>query len=165
MAAAGSRQPHCMEDITECPICAETFTNPRVLPCIHTFCLECLQTYGKNKLPGDEVSCPMCRTNFVVPQKGLDGLPNNYFVNKLLLINKMSVSGKESKIQHCNPCLEENEEAEATSFCLECNEHLCETCCKSHKRLKILKNHKVVGINDKPSSRNSEIIGQLTWCD
>ena len=152
MAAASRQSTLCMEDITECPICAETLTDAKVLPCIHTFCLKCLQTYGKDKKPGDEVSCPLCRTNFLVPQKGFDGLPNNYFINQLLLINQLSIKKGSPQVQHCNPCLEANGEIEAVSYCLNCNEHFCDSCSKSHKNYKISKSHQVVSIRDKPSS-------------
>jgi len=29
----------------ECPICLERFTDPKVLPCQHTFCRNCLQEF------------------------------------------------------------------------------------------------------------------------
>ena len=34
--------------ITECPICHEDFKKPKLLPCSHCYCLECLeQLIGK----------------------------------------------------------------------------------------------------------------------
>ena len=152
MAAEASGRPQCMEDITECPICVETLTDAKVLPCIHTFCLKCLQTYGKDKKPGDEVSCPLCRTNFLVPQKGFDGLPNNYFVDQVLLINQLSIKETSHKVQFCDQCLGTDGEIEATSFCLEYSEHLYAACGKRHKKSKLSNSHQVVNIRDKPSS-------------
>jgi len=56
-----------LDDMTECSICTEVFTDPRVLPCIHTFCLKCLLNYGKDRQPGDHMPCPLCRKEFTIP--------------------------------------------------------------------------------------------------
>jgi len=32
-----------VDNESECAICKEVFTDPRVLPCVHTFCLKCIQ--------------------------------------------------------------------------------------------------------------------------
>ena len=61
-------------DLTTCPICLEQFDNPKALPCLHTFCLKCLQDYFKDQRSGDEVQCPMCRKEFQIPASGLDVL-------------------------------------------------------------------------------------------
>ena len=50
-----------LDDITECPICTEVYTDPRVLPCVHTYCLKCIEKYSEDKQPGDELACPLCR--------------------------------------------------------------------------------------------------------
>ena len=62
--------------ITECSICLETLTQPKLLPCSHTFCLTCLQTYSLSKTPKDTLLCPMCQGLFKVPTEGLDKLPS-----------------------------------------------------------------------------------------
>ena len=36
-------------DVTECPICTEVIKDSKVLPCIHTFYLKCLEQYWKDK--------------------------------------------------------------------------------------------------------------------
>ena len=41
-----------------CPICQLHLRNPRVLPCLHSFCLLCLQTHvGQSR----HFPCPVCR--------------------------------------------------------------------------------------------------------
>jgi hypothetical protein len=153
-----------IDDIVECPICAETFTDPRVLPCIHTFCLKCLQKYGKDNKPGDEVSCPLCRARFIVPLKGFDGLPSNYVVNKLLLRSKQLSGETTSQVHFCNVCFEANEEVKAVKFCIECNEHLCEECHKFHDELEIKKNHQVCSIKEKPLFGRIDVSGRFILC-
>jgi len=75
-------------DITSCSICLETFKEPKVLPCIHTFCLQCLDTYYEDKDPNEETTCPLCRKLFLIPLGGVQNLPNNFFIHQLLKVNK-----------------------------------------------------------------------------
>jgi len=82
-------------DMTECPICTEVFTDPRVLPCIHTFCLQCLLNYGKDKRPGHRMPCPLCRKEFTVPDDGLPGTQKNFLMEKLLHVRELSAEQKE----------------------------------------------------------------------
>src|SRR5688572_26413714 len=79
-AMAKSRESSVQDkiaEVTECSICVQIFTNPKILPCVHTFCLHCLETYGKDKKPGDQMVCPICRNEFLIPDGGLCKLPNN----------------------------------------------------------------------------------------
>jgi len=87
-----------IDDMTECPICTEVFTDPRVLPCIHTFCLKCLENYGKNRPPGDNMPCPLCRKEFTIPYDGLSGIQKNFLMGKLLYAKKLSVGEKADHI-------------------------------------------------------------------
>ena len=77
-------------DILECSICMEPFKNPKGLPCIHTFCLECLEKYGEDERPGDEMPCPICRRIFQIPPGGFNELPNNIFIEQIVESTKLS---------------------------------------------------------------------------
>src|SRR6218665_1657632 len=74
-----------LREITECPICLNVFTDPRVLPCIHTFCLECLKRISETaqKGPEDKLPCPLCRKEFIIPADGINGVPKNFFLENL----------------------------------------------------------------------------------
>ena len=102
--AAARRWSKEISDITECPICVETLTVPKGLPCYHTFCLKCLLKYGEheeNDMPGDQVACPLCRANFVIPPGGFADLPNNFFVSKLLLSNQLTDESQTIEKKKC----------------------------------------------------------------
>lgn len=73
------------EDLT-CSVCYSLFSDPRVLPCSHTFCLNCLDNLLKVsnnsnnsiwrplRLP---LKCPNCRSVVELPLAGLEALPSN----------------------------------------------------------------------------------------
>ena len=86
-----------LADMTECPICTEVFTDPRVLPCIHTFCLKCLLDCGKGRRPGNSILCPLCRTEFTIPRDGLAATQKDFKTEKLLHVRKLSARQKEQE--------------------------------------------------------------------
>lgn len=45
----------------------------------------------------------------------------------------------------CSPCSREGRKVEATKFCEECNEHLCEKCVHDHKKFVVTQTHRIVG--------------------
>jgi len=94
-------------DLTTCPICLNLFDVPKSLPCLHAFCLKCLQDCFKDKHPGDEVLCPTCRKEFKIPQDGLDGLQHHFIVQQLVDVQK--ASGEELDKTPCEMCSEESE--------------------------------------------------------
>ena len=87
-------------EVTECPICTEVIKDSKVLPCIHTFCLKCLEQYWKDEQPGNRVPCPLCRMEFEIPAGGLSRLPKNFFVEKLLDVQH--VQSKKSLSKSCD---------------------------------------------------------------
>ncbi|XP_062395624.1 E3 ubiquitin-protein ligase RNF183 [Sardina pilchardus] len=67
---------------TECPICFCSYDNvfktPKLLPCGHTFCLECLARINVNSPELKELSCPVCREVTQLPHgRDLPQLVNN----------------------------------------------------------------------------------------
>ena len=67
-----------LDEQLTCPICLDRYRSPKALPCLHTFCKECVkQIFDHVK---QEVKCPECRKMHSVPSSGIEGFPNNYSV-------------------------------------------------------------------------------------
>src|SRR6218665_2997887 len=141
-----------LQKLTECCICFHTFTDPRTLPCIHTFCLECLKQTAEalRKKPEESMPCPLCRKPFVIPTDGMSTLQKNFFMENLLDVAIMLQLDNQT-VTVCDMCKaihEGNEEKtkEASMRCLECRDNFCEMCAKMHKLSKLSKTHNVVKI-------------------
>ncbi|XP_070560147.1 tripartite motif-containing protein 2-like [Ptychodera flava] len=59
MASSGSQLPEQIdENFLLCGICCERYKNPKILPCLHSFCEPCL---GKLADEMGAITCPVCR--------------------------------------------------------------------------------------------------------
>lgn len=148
-----------IKDITECCICFDTFVSPRMLPCIHTFCHNCLEKTSEqfNWRIREKVPCPLCKQEFNLPEDGVSGIPKNFFMENLIQMAKMlKLPGKN---ELCDQCQENNASSLAEVYCIECDEKLCQNCAKYHKRQKQLRNHQVVKLGSEAmiSSRKSDV--------
>lgn len=123
--AALARQ---VSHITKCPICMEDFNNPRSLPCLHSLCLRCIHGLCRANQPGTSANCPMCRKKFTIPPDGPGGFPVNFFLQELIETKRAS--------DICEVCSTDQNLVQATSFCNNCSQKLCERCSWPHKKMK-----------------------------
>jgi len=146
-----------LDELAECPICTDVYTDPRVLPCVHTFCLKCIRKYIEEKeSKKEELVCPMCRTKFTLPGNGVGELPKNFFVNNFLQMKELSLS-VETKESPCEACAGgDGDESEvqnvASVYCVECQMKLCHICERSHKAVKLTRSHKLLKTGDQIST-------------
>ena len=119
-----------VNEIVTCPICLEELKDPRSLPCLHSFCFKCLQVHYKDKYPGDDVSCPVCRKVFQIPQGGLNSLPLNFFFQNL--IEAKDLKSKETRI-----LCDEHRDKRLEFHCNDCRKNICMMCFEvSHQQHK-----------------------------
>src|SRR6218665_291927 len=157
MADLGGKAAKQLGEITECPICMSAFSDPRMLPCIHSFCFECLKRTAEaaEKKPGDRMPCPLCRKDFFIPADGVNGLQKNFFMENLLEFK--TTLQIESAIIICDMCNVRNEGKtgdipKATMRCLECQDNYCDSCVKVHQFQKLSKIHQLVQIGSEAVS-------------
>ena len=150
-----------LDDITKCCICTEVFTDPKALPCIHTFCMKCIQEAGlkTNKGPGDEMPCPICRRMFKIPTEGFHGLSKNFFIERLIQVAHLSEKSASSAAL-CSLCLEySNGEAgketpTADAYCFDCKRELCKECRGEHMEFKATRKHTLIPISEHEVGQN-----------
>lgn len=146
MAVSTDKDLNQIKEITTtCPICFETFKTPRNLPCLHTFCHNCLASHiistCKTKQNPVGFPCPICRSFVPAPtfsaelEKWAEFMPINKMVK--VLIEKF-----------CDACKREDDEEVASDWCKSCLESLCGPCAKAHKRSALSKNHKLISVEE-----------------
>ncbi|XP_035282709.1 transcription intermediary factor 1-alpha isoform X1 [Anguilla anguilla] len=133
-----------------CAVCSLNFNSrePKLLPCLHSFCKKCLPSpsrslvlhdqTGTPQLQGDNASkplnvirCPVCRQECMEVD-----VMDNFFVKDSMEVPSSTV--EKTSQQLCTSC-EDN--TEASGFCVECVEFLCVTCIEAHQRVKFTKDH------------------------
>ncbi|NXF32624.1 TRI59 protein, partial [Nyctibius bracteatus] len=82
---------HHLEEELTCSICYSIFEDPRVLPCSHTFCRNCLE--GVIQLSSNfsiwrplrvPLKCPNCRSVVEIPAAGTESLPVNFALKAII---------------------------------------------------------------------------------
>ena len=131
------------EEIT-CPVCQEHFRDPKILPCLHYYCKECVRQLALRAGTNRPFACPECRRGTVLPQNDPNQLPTAFFVNRMKeLRTKMEkVQGKMEAV--CEMC----SRAKAEAFCRQCTEFICNDCVRLHGVLKVFAGHKVVTLQE-----------------
>lgn len=151
-----------LRDETECCICAGTFVDPRVLPCLHTFCLKCLESNAAalRRQPRQLMPCPVCRKEFNIPDSGLAGLQKNFLVERLIdIVKAPNPRTSKSTGIPCDACLEEVDPFLSTTvppaeeYCADCQQKLCNECSVHHRKNKMTKLHIISRLVDESKAK------------
>ncbi|XP_058891627.1 E3 ubiquitin-protein ligase TRIM56-like [Acipenser ruthenus] len=130
------------EEFLKCKICFELYKSPRILPCLHSYCEQCLEKLlekGKGT-----IYCPECRTETRV-QGSIRNIKTNFFINGLLDL----FESKRNKEAVCSVCVSLKQSPEAASSrCLDCADFLCRSCAEGHRCSKLTLSHTVVSLQD-----------------
>ena len=146
----------------ECPLCLETVKNPKTLPCLHSFCLECLDKhvgFARRQLQ-TTIKCPVCQTSFEIPEgDSFSNLPASFHLNRL--VDVLALKEGIAQAQKCGSCDENNT---ASSYCFVCLLFLCTSCFEAHRRLKTTRSHRNVVIGKLQAQDVEELIHRPVMC-
>ena len=129
-----------------CQLCSKPYKEPRILPCLHSFCGQCLHKEIEKSGTKQNMECPTCQRSITIPEGGVNAIPQN-----LHLGFEVEVAGYMSKIgsdgeKPCDACID-GSTGPAVVFCCTCHHLLCKACHDYHKRNKILCHHRIVGLD------------------
>ena len=124
------------EEIT-CPICQGHFQDPKILPCLHYYCKDCIRQLAARKRP---FPCPECRQDTLLPQNDPDRLPTPFFVNRMKELHGKMEKAHGKVEAACEMC----SRAKAIAFCRQCTDFICSKCAESHETMKVFRGHEVV---------------------
>ncbi|XP_052077216.1 transcription intermediary factor 1-alpha-like [Mytilus californianus] len=129
-----------------CPICLEVLKSPKILPCLHSFCQQCIHeiilSLIQNKEPKPkQFRCPICHT--VVKPKD----PTTNIEKWASLLQDNNAVGTAER-QECHTCKHHNETSVAKFWCKNCIEAFCEKCNAMHGWVKLTSFHDVIPIED-----------------
>lgn len=100
--------------------------------------------------------CPICRAAFNVPLGGVEHLHNNQYLIAWLNHESNEKNEKEEKEEESHQIFCICEKKVAVSYCLDCEDHFCDYCQLSHRRIKTTKYHKLIPLKmSNPLYRNT----------
>nr|XP_026491584.1 RING finger protein nhl-1-like [Vanessa tameamea] len=134
-----------IKELVQCSLCLEVLSEPKMLPCQHTFCFTCLKTYVSD-LP--VISCPICRTRIQIHGPSfVEDLPSNLYIDTLLSMVGVSVTPKTEtppvtptnmssvelfaagiRCSHCRSVCDNSD----ISSCEHCKQNYCRVCWSQH---------------------------------
>ncbi|XP_062587530.1 tripartite motif-containing protein 3-like [Saccostrea cucullata] len=132
-----------LKEFLKCSLCQNTFDenehSPRLLDCLHSFCLNCLQ----KKLSNNSFCCPNCNESNDFRGRAITDLQ----VDKRWEVYQKFVEVFSERDQIlCGNCKRNNESV--VIFCQQCSFFLCGECDKAHKIWSDFQNHTVFAIEN-----------------
>ncbi|XP_046728495.1 transcription intermediary factor 1-alpha isoform X2 [Silurus meridionalis] len=156
-----------------CPLCKLSFHSrePKLLPCLHSFCKRCLPSSSRNlgyteqgtnqHMPSEGqgktlnvIRCPVCHQECMEVE-----VLDNFFAKDTMEVPSSTV---EKTSQLCMSC---DDNTEATGFCVECVEFLCVTCIEAHQRVKFTRDHTIRQMEEMSSEAMGASTQKPVFCD
>ncbi|XP_050984793.1 uncharacterized protein si:ch211-281l24.3 isoform X36 [Labeo rohita] len=155
------------EDHYRCSVCTEVLKDPVSIPCGHSYCKHCIESYWSKPTYGESYACPQCRKSFSSPPV------LNVNVALAKVIKELLQAGFSPALPaHCYagpkdvPCdICTEMKLKAVKTCLTCTASYCETHIRQHYSVPALQRHNLVEaihLPDKEERKSPDEFGELT---
>ena len=123
-----------LEEQLTCPVCLDHYTNPKILPCHHSFCQDCLEGLPLDKKNETYyLSCPTCRHRTELPEEGVGSFPVAFHLNDLK--DMYSLTKKTADLSNPQEATCSDHGKQFEFFCETCDTLICSHCSvRNHKR-------------------------------
>ena len=111
-----------------CAICFDHYQDPKILPCLHYFCADCLQRLAARV--GQPVPCPECRREATFDD--VRDLLTPFFVNRMIGLHERVEKAEGRAEALCELC---KSSGKAEAFCRQCERFVCGDCANTHDKL------------------------------
>ena len=87
-----------LESQFTCAICLDRYNDPRMLPCAHHYCKDCI-----DRLPVElenerhVVKCPVCRKPTLLEDEGASALPIAFYIKNMMEIHSDELQKADAK--------------------------------------------------------------------
>ncbi|XP_031551756.1 RING finger protein nhl-1-like [Actinia tenebrosa] len=123
----------------QCSLCNDTFTEPKILSCFHTFCKPCVKRHAEQVHQINIFNCPRCKSQTSLSElSSVEDLQPS-LIHSTMLKGLALIEGEKA-------CSASESHSSASWYCFDCDHSLCQECEKSHSFF--IKDHKVVRLAD-----------------
>ena len=160
-----------------CTICRGIFNEPKILPCLHTFCSLCLLKLQSRTQPDSPmrlamdltndhmITCPECKCQH---KTKVNILPTDTSLKREATLYELS--SKKKSNTSCGICIRSDTRI-SVGYCQQCESFVCQSCSEAHQYMKQFIDHVIVQVDQfdahmvKPkaiycSEHNGEIINR-----
>ena len=108
-----------------CSICLDTYTDPKILSCFHTFCCKCLEEHARKTHRQGKFRCPECQAEIDLPEGNrFDRLSTSFIHNSLLGL----LETEDRKDLLRPPFCSQHKNERLRYFCSSCGACICPVC-------------------------------------
>ena len=149
-----------LHDEVSCSVCMRTYTDPKQLPCLHSFCLHCLNGIQRTSGVHGKITCPECRKQFQIPGSGNPSeLPTNFRINSL--VDALAIKECSTANVKCGNC---EKRSAQTLYCFQCCSFWCEVCILAHNVIRTNKEHKTLALKDFQDQDIEAVLRRPAFC-
>ena len=151
---------HNLHEEVSCSVCMCMFTTPKQLPCLHSFCLHCLNGIQRTSGVHGKITCPECRKQFDIPRSGNPSeFPTNFRINRLLDV--LAIKECDTAGVKCGNCDKRSAE---TLYCFQCCSFWCQECISAHNIIRANKQHKTLALKDFQDQDIEAVLKRPAFC-
>nr|XP_058942515.1 E3 ubiquitin-protein ligase TRIM71-like [Pocillopora verrucosa] len=145
-----------------CSVCLETYKEPKIISCFHTFCCECLEKHARVSQRHGKFRCPECQAEIHLPEGNrFEALPTSFFHNSLLNILAVRQSGDGINVT-CSNC---KKTSSNVHYCFDCARFMCSDCLNAHEIMRdAFEGHKVMPVKDFQDQDYEALLKRQPFC-